>query len=141
MNMVVYHGEATIKTHGENDIIDITDKVQQIVHQSRIHNGIVCVFVPGSTAAIITLEYEPGLLKDLPRALEQIAPKGISYDHHETWHDDNGHSHIRASILGPSLTVPLQDGALVHGTWQQIAFIELDTQARTRKIIIQIIGE
>lgn len=139
--MGVYHEEITIKTHGENDIVDITDKVQQVVHQSHIRDGIACVFVSGSTGAITTLEYEPGLLKDLPRALEKIAPKGIYYEHHETWHDDNGHSHVRASILGPSLTVPLQDGVLVHGTWQQIAFIELDTRARTRKIIVQIIGE
>jgi secondary thiamine-phosphate synthase enzyme len=141
MIMGVYHKEFTIKTHGEGDIIDITDDVQQVAKQSQLQNGIVCIFVPGSTGAIITLEYEPGLLKDIPRALDHIAPKGVDYKHHETWHDDNGHSHVRASLLGPSITIPLQDGVLVHGTWQQIAFIELDTQPRTRKIIVQIVGE
>jgi secondary thiamine-phosphate synthase enzyme len=139
--MGVYHKQFTIKTRGEGDIIDITDDVQQAAKYSRFQKGIVCVFVPGSTGAIITLEYEPGLLQDIPRALENIAPSGSDYKHHETWHDDNGRSHVRASLLGPSITIPLQDGVLLHGTWQQIGFIELDTQPRTRKIIIQIVGE
>jgi len=139
--MSVYHKQFTIRTHGEGHIIDITDDVQQIAKQSRLQKGIVCVFVPGSTGAIITLEYEPGLLQDIPRALENIASKESDYKHHETWHDDNGRSHVRASFLGPSITIPLQDGVLLHGTWQQIGFIELDTQPRTRKIIVQIVGE
>jgi secondary thiamine-phosphate synthase enzyme len=139
--MTVFHGEIVIKTHGEGDILDITEKVQQVIHQSKIQNGIACLFIPGSTGAITTLEYEPGLLQDLPRALERVAPKGIPYNHHETWHDDNGHSHVRASLLGPSLTVPIQDGTLIHGTWQQIVFLELDTQPRKRTIIVQIVGE
>jgi secondary thiamine-phosphate synthase enzyme len=95
---------------------------------------------PGRSLPLNTNQ-EPGLLKDIPRALDHIAPKGIDYKHHDTWHDDNGHSHVRASLLGPSITIPLQDGILIHGTWQQIAFIELDTQPRTRKIIVQIVGE
>lgn len=139
--MTVFHEEIVIKTHGEGDILDITEKVQQVIHQSKIQNGIACLFIPGSTGAITTLEYEPGLLQDLPRALERVAPKGIPYNHHETWHDDNGHSHVRASLLGPSLTVPIQDGTLIHGTWQQIVFLELDTQPRKRTIIVQIVGE
>jgi secondary thiamine-phosphate synthase enzyme len=139
--MSVYHDELTIHTRNEGEIIDLTDEVEQLVSKSRIHEGIACIFVPGSTGAVTTMEYEPGLLKDLPRALERLAPKNIPYDHHETWHDDNGRSHVRASILGPSLTVPVHDGHLVHGTWQQFVFIELDTQPRTRKLVVHIIGE
>jgi secondary thiamine-phosphate synthase enzyme len=104
--MGVYHDEITISTHYEGEIIDLTDDVQQIVHKSRIREGLVCIFIPGSTGAVTTMEYEPGLLKDFPRALERLAPTKMSYDHHETWHDDNGRSHVRANILGPSLTVP-----------------------------------
>jgi secondary thiamine-phosphate synthase enzyme len=139
--MSVYSEEIAVQTQGEGDIIDITDTVEQVVHQSNIHNGITCVFVPGSTGALTTIEYEPGLLKDFPRALERIAPKSIRYDHHETWHDDNGHAHVRASLLGPSVTLPIKNGELIHGTWQQIVFVELDTQARQRRIIVQIVGE
>jgi len=90
---------------------------------------------------LTTLEYEPGLLKDLPIALEKIAPKNIYYNHHETWHDDNGHSHVRASLMGPSISIPVIKGKLIHGTWQQIVFIEHDTRPRNRKIIVQIVGE
>ena len=139
--MTVYHEEIQVKTKGEVDIIDITDKVEQVVKKSGVKNGIICLFVAGSTAAITTMEYEPGLQKDIPKALEHFAPKQQKYEHHETWHDDNGHSHIRASILGPSLTVPVLNGHLVHGTWQQLVFIELDTQPRTRMITVQLVGE
>ncbi len=139
--MVVHSDEIKIETHGEVDIINITDNIQKIINKSKLKNGIACVFVPGSTGTITTIEYEPGLKKDLPRALQTIAPKGVHYDHHETWHDDNGHSHIRASLMGPSLTIPVKDGQLVHGTWQQIVFVELDTRPRNRNIIVQIIGE
>jgi len=99
------------------------------------------VFVVGSTGAVTTMEYEPGLQKDLPRALELLAPKHQRYDHHETWHDDNGHSHVRASIMGPSITLPVRNGKLIHGTWQQLVFMEFDTRPRDRKILIQIVGE
>ncbi len=139
--MGVHFEELTIRTQKEGEIVNLTDEVETLVYKSHIHEGLVCVFVPGSTGAVTTMEYEPGLLKDLPRVLERIAPKNIPYDHHETWHDDNGRSHVRASILGPSLTVPVHDGHLIHGTWQHLVFIELDTRARTRKLIVQIIGE
>ena len=139
--MGTYYGEISIHTKGEVDIIDLTDEIQKIAHESKMSEGIVCVYVPGSTGAITTIEYEPGLQKDLPRALETIAPKGIHYDHHETWHDDNGHSHVRASLIGSSMTIPLRKGALMHGTWQQIVFVELDTRARQRSIVVQIVGE
>jgi secondary thiamine-phosphate synthase enzyme len=90
---------------------------------------------------LTSIEYEPGLIKDLPEALQRIAPKGIKYNHHQTWNDDNGHSHIRASIMGPSLTIPIINGKIVHGTWQQFVFVELDTRPRDRRLIVQIIGE
>ncbi|MDH7517345.1 MAG: secondary thiamine-phosphate synthase enzyme YjbQ [Candidatus Thermoplasmatota archaeon] len=139
--MGVYCGEINIKTKKETDIVDITDDVQKIVDKSEIKNGVVCIFVPGSTGAVTTAEYEPGLMKDLPDALERVAPKNIYYKHHETWHDDNGHSHVRASLIGPSITVPVIEGKIVHGTWQQIVFIEFDTRPRNRRLVVQVLGE
>jgi len=139
--MSVYYDEINIETKGEVDIVDITEDVQNLVKKSKIKNGMVCVFVPGSTGSVTTIEYEPGLMKDLPRALQKIAPKGEHYDHHETWHDDNGHSHVRASLMGPSITIPIKNGNLIHGAWQQIVFVELDTSPRTRDISVQIVGE
>jgi len=139
--MSSYNDEINIKTNGEVDIIDITNQIQKIINESKIKNGIACIFIPGSTGSITTIEYEPGLKKDLPRALQKIAPKGEHYDHHETWHDDNGHSHVRASLMGPSLNIPVIEGRLIHGTWQQIVFVELDTSPRNRKLIIQIVGD
>jgi len=139
--MSVFSSEINIKTNGEVDIIDITDDIQNIVSKSKINEGIACIFVPGSTGTITTIEYEPGLIKDLPRAFQKIAPKGEHYDHHETWHDDNGHSHVRASLMGPSITIPVINKKIIHGTWQQIVFVELDTRERNRNIIVQIVGE
>jgi secondary thiamine-phosphate synthase enzyme len=139
--MGTYYGEINIRTNGEVDIIDITGQIQDIVKKSKINNGIACIFVPGSTGSITTIEYEPGLKKDFPRALQKIAPKGEHYDHHETWHDDNGHSHVRASLMGPSMNVPIKDNKIIHGTWQQIVFVELDTSPRNRNLIVQIVGE
>ena len=139
--MGVFFDEINIKTKGEPDIIDITASIQNIVDRSPLKDGLACIIVAGSTGAITTIEYEPGLMKDLPRALEKIAPKGIHYDHHETWHDDNGHSHVRASLMGPSKTFPFRGGKLIHGTWQQIIFVEFDTRSRNRNLIVQILGE
>lgn len=139
--MKVYQGEIELETKGENDMIDLTDEVQRVVKESGIKEGIACIFVPGSTGAITTIEYESGLMKDMPRALERIAPKNEYYHHHETWHDYNGHSHLRASIIGPSLTVPITDGKIVHGTWQQIVFIEMDVRSRHRRILVKVLGE
>jgi len=98
--MSVYHDELTIQTKREGEIIDLTDEVEKLVHLSHIQDGLACIFVPGSTGAVTTMEYEPGLLKDIPRALERLAPKNMPYDHHETWHDDNGRSHVRQASLG-----------------------------------------
>ena len=139
--MSVFYDEINVKTKGEVDIIDITDEIQDKILKSKIKKGIACVFVPGSTGTLTTIEYEPGLMKDFPAALEKIAPKKQYYNHHETWHDDNGHSHVRASLMGPSITLPVKDGRLIHGTWQQIVFVELDTKNRNRNLIIEITGE
>jgi secondary thiamine-phosphate synthase enzyme len=139
--MGVYNDEINVSTKGEVDIIDITDDVQNIIGKSKLKEGIICVFVSGSTATITTIEYEPGLMKDLPRMLQKIVPKGVHYDHHETWHDDNGHSHVRASLMGPGITVPFKNGKLIHGTWQQIVFVEFDTRPRDRNIVVQLVGE
>ena len=139
--MTVFYDEINVKTKGEVDIINITDKLQQTIKKSKINDGILCVFVPGSTGSLTTIEYEPGLMKDFPRTLEKIAPKKDYYNHHETWHDDNGHSHVRASLIGPSITIPIKKGRLIHGIWQQIVFVELDTSPRNRDLSVQIIGE
>jgi len=138
---MIYHDVITLETKGENDIIDITDKVRKIVQKSNIRNGIVNVFVIGSTGAISTMEYEPGLKYDLTQALARIAPAEIEYKHHERWGDDNGRSHVKATIIGPSVTAPIKDGELILGTWQQIIFIELDTRPRSRSIMVTVIGE
>jgi secondary thiamine-phosphate synthase enzyme len=126
-------------TRGQGDIIDITSRVADAVTRNKIDNGILCVFVPGSTAALTTMEYEPGLKQDIPLFLERIIPYGARYHHHDTWHDDNGSSHVRASLIGPSLCVPIVDGSLCLGTWQQIVLIECDTKPRTREIVVQIV--
>ena len=139
--MAVFSDEISLSTKGEVDIIDITGQIQESINKSNLKDGIICAYVPGSTASITTIEFEPGLLKDFPRALEKIAPKKDYYNHHETWHDDNGHSHVRASLMGPSVSLPFKNCKLIHGTWQQIVFIEMDTNPRQRKIIIQIVGE
>ncbi|HET6517483.1 MAG TPA: secondary thiamine-phosphate synthase enzyme YjbQ [Nitrosopumilaceae archaeon] len=133
----------TIKIHskGENDIIDITDDVEKVVQDSNIKSGTVTVFVSGSTGALTTIEFEPGLKKDFPDMLERLAPKDIEYGHEQMWHDGNGHSHVKASLVGPSITVPFTDGELLLGTWQQIVFIELDTKSRNRTLVLQVIGE
>jgi secondary thiamine-phosphate synthase enzyme len=139
--LTVFFIEINIMTKGENDIIDITSTLQDAIIKSKIKQGIICAFVPGSTGTITTMEYEPGLKKDIPEALEKIAPRSIPYRHHETWHDDNGRSHVKASIMGPGITIPFHNKKLVHGTWQQIVFIELDTGPRNRTIAVQIIGD
>ena len=139
--MVVYSGEINVFTAGEGDIVDITSEVEEIIKESNIKNGIACIFVPGSTGAVTTIEYEPGLKKDLPDALERLIPKNIYYHHHEMWHDGNGHSHVKASIIGPSLTIPVKNSKLIHGTWQQVVFIEMDVRKRKRNIIVQVMGE
>ncbi|MDO9518333.1 MAG: secondary thiamine-phosphate synthase enzyme YjbQ [Methanosarcinaceae archaeon] len=140
-SMVVATKYLNFDTKGDTDIVDITDDVAMAVKDSGIEDGIVTVFAPGSTMAVTTLEYEPGLVFDLKQALERIAPQGIVYQHNERWHDGNGHSHVRASLLGQSETFPLIDGDIALGTWQQIICIDLDNRPRSRKLIVQIVGE
>jgi len=130
-----------LKTRGQVDTLDITDEIQDVVKLNKIENGIVTVFVPGSTAAVTTIEFEPGLLTDFPNMLERIAPRNASYEHERRWHDGNGHSHVRASLLGPSLTIPIKSGKLTLGTWQQLVLVEFDTRSRSRELVVQILGE
>jgi len=139
--MVKTH-ELNIKTNGDCEVINITDQVAMAVSKSDMTAGTVTVFNVGSTAGITTTEYEPGLADyDLKAAFEKIAPQNARYEHEETWHDDNGHSHVRASLLGPSLSVPVIGGRLALGTWQQIILIDFDTRPRTRTVICQMVGE
>jgi len=126
---------------GENDVIDLTQDVQRCINETKLANGVAILFVSGSTGALTTMEYEPGLVKDFPEMLERVAPKSHEYEHQKAWHDNNGHSHVKASLVGPSLTIPFVDGKLALGTWQQVVFVELDVRSRTRRIVLQIVGE
>jgi secondary thiamine-phosphate synthase enzyme len=128
-------------TKGSDDMVDITSKVQDVLSESGLSGGIVTVFVPGSTASVTTIEYEPGLIKDFPRAMEKLAPKVAHYDHDARWGDGNGHSHVRASTIGPGLVVPFENGRLMLGTWQQIVFVDFDNRPRARNVIVQAMGE
>jgi len=136
----VFTKRLELSSKAENDIIDITEEVQRAVSESRLSHGLAAVFVPGSTGAVTTMEYEPGLVKDLSNALDRVAPKVGTYEHQKRWHDDNGRSHVKASLVGPSLSVPFVDGRLTLGTWQQIVFVELDIRPREREIVVQVVG-
>ena len=130
-----------VNSKGNSDIIDITNNVQDKINSSGFTEGNVLVFVGGSTAGITTIEFEPGLRKDYPNFFEKIIPSNVNYHHDQTWHDGNGHSHVRASLQGASLTVPFSGGELLLGTWQQIILIDFDNRSRKRNIIVQIIGK
>ena len=127
-----------ISTQGHTDIIDITQEVQRLLTQSELREGGVTVFISGSTAAVTSIEYEPGLLKDLPEAFEKFAPTGVQYHHDATWGDGNGYAHVRAALVGASFTVPFQNGRLLLGTWQQIVVIDFDNRPRRRSVVVQI---
>jgi secondary thiamine-phosphate synthase enzyme len=131
----------SINTKGFSDTIDITYEVTKIVEQSGIENGLVTIFCRGSTGTITTIESESGVIKDLQRALEKIAPSNVPYEHDKRWGDGNGFSHVRAALMKPSLSIPLIQQKLILGTWQQIVFIDFDNRARHREIFVQIIGE
>jgi len=128
------------KTNSNCDIIDITGKVEAVLSESSFDEGNVLLFAGGSTAGITTIEYEPGLLKDYPKFFDRIAPVNINYEHDNTWHDGNGHSHVRASLQGASLTVPFVNGSLTLGTWQQIIFVDFDNRSRSREVVVQLMG-
>jgi secondary thiamine-phosphate synthase enzyme len=130
-----------IATSGQGDAHDLTSSVADAIADSGLASGIVTVFVVGSTAAITTIEFEPGAVADLNRLFEAIAPRRGEYRHHVRWGDDNGSSHVRAALLGPSVTVPFTAGRLALGTWQQVMLLELDTRPRRREVVIQMIGE
>jgi len=130
-----------VSSRGSTDIIDITPDCQRFVSESGLNSGVITIFNPGSTGGVSTIEYESNLILDLKDSLEIIAPSDKAYNHERTWHDDNGVSHIRATVMGPSLSGPFVEGELTLGTWQQIIFCEFDTRPRKRKLVIQLVGE
>jgi secondary thiamine-phosphate synthase enzyme len=136
------HSETiNLSTKGFSDIIDITNRVDAVIGHSKIENGLVTVFCPGSTGAVTTIEYESGVLKDLQKAIEKIVPSNIPYEHDRRWGDGNGFSHVRAALMKPSLTLPMVKRKLALGTWQQIVFIDFDNRRRERNLTVQIMGE
>jgi secondary thiamine-phosphate synthase enzyme len=138
---MIFQKQITLQTQGHRDMRDLTPQVEQIVQASAAHAGIVHIFVVGSTAAVGTIEFEPGLLRDLPEMLDRLMPPSRDYGHEQTWHDGNGHSHLQATLLGPSLTVPMSQGRLILGTWQQIFLLECDVRPRERTVVVTVIGE
>ena len=138
--MVSTHRRA-VATEGQGDAHDITAQVAGAIAESKLTAGVATIFVVGSTAALTTIEFEPGAVADFNGLLDRLAPRAAEYIHHQRWGDDNGSSHVRAALVGPSLTIPFVDGALTLGTWQQITLIELDTRPRMREIVVQLVGE
>ena len=130
-----------VATRGQDDARDITPQIGQAVAASGIRSGIVTVFVVGSTAGLTTIEFEPGAVADLNRVFERLAPRGGEYRHHLRWGDDNGSSHVRAALLGPSIAIPIVEGELTLGTWQQVMLLEFDTRPRQREVVVQVIGD
>ncbi|MBZ5538126.1 MAG: secondary thiamine-phosphate synthase enzyme YjbQ [Acidobacteriia bacterium] len=138
---MTYSETFSLNTKGFNDILDITGQVVAVANRSKVRDGLVTVFCPGSTGSITTIEYESGVLEDLKRALERIVPSDIPYDHNQRWGDDNGFSHVRAALMKPSLSIPLSKGSLALGTWQQVVFIDFDNRVRRRNVIVQVLGD
>ncbi|MCL5264226.1 MAG: secondary thiamine-phosphate synthase enzyme YjbQ [Chloroflexi bacterium] len=138
---MVVSASFAVQSKGYCDVVDITDKVELEVAASKIRNGLVTVFVRGSTAGVSTMEFEPGLVADLQRTLEKLIPSNVPYNHDARWGDGNGFSHIRATMMGPSLVVPLQSGKLSLGTWQQIILVDFDNRPRRREVQVQVVGE
>ena len=140
-DMTIVHSDTiSITTKGFGDTIDITEKVAQIAEASTVVNGTLTVFCQGSTGTITTIEFEPGVIKDLQKALEKIAPSDVPYEHDRAWGDGNGFSHVRAALMKPSLTIPVVERKMTLGTWQQIVFIDFDNRPRKRKVIVQMVG-
>ena len=138
---MIVTGNVSFKTRGDGDVIDITNQVAEQVAESGINSGTVTVFVPGSTAGVTTIEYESGLVSDVQQMWERTVPRNTPYNHDRRWGDGNGHSHVRAAMLGPSLVVPFADRRLTLGTWQQIIMVDFDNRPRSRQVILQIMGE
>jgi secondary thiamine-phosphate synthase enzyme len=139
--MAIKSKEIIVQTTSKTDVIDITLEIHKVIAGLGIEDGIVILFVPGSTASLTTIEYESGVINDLKKAIDRIAPQDIYYEHNERWGDGNGYAHVRASLLGPSLHLPLIDGKLALGVWQQIVLLDFDNRPRQRQVIIQIMGE
>jgi len=138
---MVFSKTLSVRTQVDGHTLDITQLVEGAVRESGIKNGVITLFAVGSTAGLTTIEYEPGAVTDLKRMFEKLAPQDAQYQHELKWHDDNGHSHIRAALLGPSLSVPFIDSRLTLGTWQQVILVDFDTRPRQRQVIAQVIGE
>jgi len=139
--MKIFTDKIGFETKGDCDIVDITPELKKISEKSKIKNGILNVFIAGATGAVTTIEYEPGLVSDFQNLLKKIAPESGDYGHNKTHSDRNAHSHLRASLLGPSLTVPVDEGKMVLGKWQQIIFVDMDNRPRKREVLVKIIGE
>jgi len=139
--MVIHTTEVELQTRGHCDVKDVTPTLQEAVTKSGLDEGQASVFVSGSTAGVTTVEFEPGLVKDLNEFFQRLIPEGPDYHHHATWGDDNGSSHLRAALLKPSLTIPFRGGRLLLGTWQQVVVIDFDTRSRSRKVVFQLLGE
>jgi secondary thiamine-phosphate synthase enzyme len=139
--IMTYSETISLSTKGFSDIIDMTHHVLSVIDRSGVENGLVTVFCPGSTGAVTTIEYETGALRDLQKVIEKIVPSNIPYEHDRRWGDGNGFSHVRAALMKPSLTIPLIQGRLTLGTWQQIVFIDFDNRKRNRNILVHVIGE
>jgi len=138
---MIFSEMISLKTIGFSDIIDMTSHVLDVLKRSGIENGLVTVFCPGSTGSVTTIEYESGVLRDLQKAIEKIAPSDIPYEHDKRWGDGNGFSHVRAALMKPGLSIPLIKGRLTLGTWQQIVFIDFDNRKRERNILVHVVGE
>ena len=139
--MTIINDTVRVDSRGNNDMIDVTERLTLLLSRHKLKTGQMLVFVPGSTAGLTTIEFEPGLKQDFAAMMERIGPRAAHYHHEETWNDGNGHSHVRASLLGPSLTIPFGEGRLLLGTWQQVVLIDFDTRPRNRAIAVQLLGE
>lgn len=139
--MKIVTSELQFETTGQTDIIDISENVREEVLQSHVQDGSIVLFISGSTAGLTTIEFEPGVVNDLKRAINRVAPKNIPYEHDRRWGDANGYSHVRAALLGPSLSIPLREGKVLLGTWQQIVLMDFDSRPRRRRVTVHIMGE
>ena len=139
--MTVETRNFAFRTEADMDVVDITKNVADIISEGTVNDGVAVVFVPGSTGAITTLEHEPGLVHDVKEYFERAVPRDIEYQHEKRWHDKNGHAHVRASLVGPSVSIPFRDKRLMLGTWHQIVFLDFDVRPRQRELIVQVIGD
>jgi len=139
--MTIITKRIQINTNGHTDTINVTTDISREINNSGINSGIVTVFIPGSTAGISAIEYEPGLISDIKDMWERLVPSTINYEHNKAWGDENGHSHVRSSLLGPSITIPFVNKRLTLGTWQQVVLVDFDNRPRSREIILQIMGD